>query len=223
MPLHALGYQLRHHSQRPRSHAVRIIPRTELKSERPGNHLANRRALFQHRPLAALSRQSRRRRRRRRAHRNHRLRSSTATANPFPTRIIEIWQANSHGKYAHPEDVQDKPLETGFSGYGRIPTDEDGRFRFTTIKPGRVPGPDSPTASAAPSHLRVHARPAAPPGHPHVFSGRSHQRRRLRSRLGRARAPRHADRQKGGEPPRRPRMEHRPPRPERNRLLRLLT
>src|SRR5277367_6314799 len=40
------------------------------------------------------------------------------------------------------EDVQDKPVEAGFQGHGRIPTDEDGKFRFTTIKPGAVPGPD---------------------------------------------------------------------------------
>ena len=40
------------------------------------------------------------------------------------------------------ENVQDKPAEAGFQGYGRIPTDEDGIFRFTTIKPGAVPGPD---------------------------------------------------------------------------------
>ena len=63
---------------------------------------------------------------------------------PIPDGIIEIWQANGHGKYAHPDDTQDKPLEKGFTGYGRIPTDEQGRFRFTTIKPGQVPGPDGP-------------------------------------------------------------------------------
>jgi protocatechuate 3,4-dioxygenase, alpha subunit len=55
--------------------------------------------------------------------------------------LIEIWQANVHGKYAHPEDQQDKPLQPGFKGFGRVPTDEKGAFRFTTIKPGRVPGP----------------------------------------------------------------------------------
>jgi protocatechuate 3,4-dioxygenase alpha subunit len=59
-----------------------------------------------------------------------------------PDAIVELWQANSHGKYAHPEDTQDKPVESGFQGYGRIPTDEDGKFRFTTIRPGAVPGPD---------------------------------------------------------------------------------
>ena len=55
--------------------------------------------------------------------------------------LIEVWQANAAGKYAHPEDRQDKPLEKGWRGFGRIPTDAKGGFRFTTIKPGRVPGP----------------------------------------------------------------------------------
>jgi protocatechuate 3,4-dioxygenase alpha subunit len=59
-----------------------------------------------------------------------------------PDALLEIWQANSQGKYAHPEDTQDKPIEPGFQGYGRIPTDENGKFSFTTIKPGLVPGPD---------------------------------------------------------------------------------
>jgi protocatechuate 3,4-dioxygenase alpha subunit len=59
---------------------------------------------------------------------------------PIPDAILEIWQANRHGKYAHPEDTQAKPLEAGFRGYGRVPTDDLGRFRFTTIKPGPVPG-----------------------------------------------------------------------------------
>ena len=62
--------------------------------------------------------------------------------NPVVDALFEIWQANSHGKYAHPEDNQNKPLEAGFQGYGRIPVDESGRFAFTTIKPGAVPGPD---------------------------------------------------------------------------------
>ena len=53
--------------------------------------------------------------------------------------VVEIWQANAHGRYAHPEDKQDKPLEPGFKGFGRVATDIDGRFAFTTIKPGRVP------------------------------------------------------------------------------------
>ena len=61
--------------------------------------------------------------------------------------MIEIWQANAHGKYAHPQDKQKKPLERGFRGFGRVPTDAKGGFRFSTIKPGRVPGPgDEPQA-----------------------------------------------------------------------------
>ncbi|HYL61328.1 MAG TPA: protocatechuate 3,4-dioxygenase subunit alpha [Candidatus Methylomirabilis sp.] len=59
-----------------------------------------------------------------------------------PDAVLELWQANANGKYAHPEDMQDKPIERQFSGFGRVPTSEDGSFRFTTIKPGRVPGPD---------------------------------------------------------------------------------
>lgn len=60
---------------------------------------------------------------------------------PVNDALIEIWQANAHGKYAHPDDVQDKPLESGFRGFGRIATDDNGEFRFVTIKPARVPGP----------------------------------------------------------------------------------
>jgi protocatechuate 3,4-dioxygenase alpha subunit len=62
--------------------------------------------------------------------------------NPVPDGIVEIWQANSQGKYAHPDDSREKPAEADFTGYGRVPTDSAGRFRFTTIKPGRVPGPN---------------------------------------------------------------------------------
>jgi protocatechuate 3,4-dioxygenase alpha subunit len=55
--------------------------------------------------------------------------------------MIEIWQANPAGKYAHPEDTQKKPLAPGFKGFGRIPTSARGAFRFSTVKPGSVPGP----------------------------------------------------------------------------------
>jgi protocatechuate 3,4-dioxygenase alpha subunit len=61
---------------------------------------------------------------------------------PIPDAVIEVWQANAEGKYVHPADTQDKPRERGFHGFGRIPTGEDGTFRFTTVKPGSVPGPD---------------------------------------------------------------------------------
>ncbi|HKE09179.1 MAG TPA: protocatechuate 3,4-dioxygenase subunit alpha [Candidatus Acidoferrum sp.] len=56
--------------------------------------------------------------------------------------VLEFWQANAQGKYAHPDDRPHKSEEPGFTGFGRVPTAEDGNFRFTTIKPGGVPGPD---------------------------------------------------------------------------------
>jgi protocatechuate 3,4-dioxygenase alpha subunit len=60
---------------------------------------------------------------------------------PVNDALLEIWQADAHGKYAHPDDAQTKPLETGFKGFGRIATGDNGEFRFVTIKPARVPGP----------------------------------------------------------------------------------
>jgi protocatechuate 3,4-dioxygenase alpha subunit len=57
--------------------------------------------------------------------------------------LVEIWQANAAGRYAHPEDTrQDLPLEDGFTGFGRCATDSEGRFEFLTVKPGPVPGPN---------------------------------------------------------------------------------
>jgi protocatechuate 3,4-dioxygenase alpha subunit len=60
---------------------------------------------------------------------------------PVPDALIEIWQANAHGRYYHPADDRDLPLEPSFSGFGRAGTDEDGRFWFETVRPGPVPGP----------------------------------------------------------------------------------
>jgi protocatechuate 3,4-dioxygenase alpha subunit len=71
---------------------------------------------------------------------------------PVNDAAVEIWQANSQGRYASPEDARSEPLERGFRGYGRSLTDDGGAFRFRTIKPGRVPGPDG--RSQAP-HLLV--------------------------------------------------------------------
>jgi protocatechuate 3,4-dioxygenase alpha subunit len=56
--------------------------------------------------------------------------------------LLELWQANAQGKYDHPEDTQDRPLEAGFHGYGRVATDGEGRFAFRSVKPGAVPAPD---------------------------------------------------------------------------------
>jgi protocatechuate 3,4-dioxygenase alpha subunit len=78
---------------------------------------------------------------------------------PVPDGVIEIWQADAQGKYAHQENSQElesiqnnDPQKKEFAqahegrgvfrGFGRVPTQADGSFRFKTIKPGRVPAPD---------------------------------------------------------------------------------
>jgi protocatechuate 3,4-dioxygenase alpha subunit len=65
-----------------------------------------------------------------------------ADGTPVNDAMIEVWQANALGRYAHPEDARDLALDPRFSGFGRVFTDAEGRFRFHTIKPGGVPGPD---------------------------------------------------------------------------------
>jgi protocatechuate 3,4-dioxygenase beta subunit len=52
---------------------------------------------------------------------------------------VEIWQANAAGRYVHALDTHPAPLDPNFSGAGRTLTDEDGRWRFITIQPGRYP------------------------------------------------------------------------------------
>ncbi|MGB8542693.1 MAG: protocatechuate 3,4-dioxygenase subunit alpha [Candidatus Acidiferrales bacterium] len=77
---------------------------------------------------------------------------------PVPDGLVETWQANAQGKYAHPEDKQDKSLEAGFTGYGRVMTDNNGKFQFTTIKPGQVPAPNGKTPQAPHIAVSVFAR-----------------------------------------------------------------
>ncbi len=62
----------------------------------------------------------------------------------LPDGMIEIWQADADGRYAHPHDPRSGQAEDArsASGFGRLPTDADGAFRFTTVKPGRVRAPD---------------------------------------------------------------------------------
>jgi protocatechuate 3,4-dioxygenase beta subunit len=58
---------------------------------------------------------------------------------PIPETLVEIWQANATGRYAHAVDTHDAPLDPNFSGAGRTVTDADGYYRFLTIKPGHYP------------------------------------------------------------------------------------
>ena len=56
-----------------------------------------------------------------------------------PDSLIEIWQANAAGRYAHADDTHDAPLDENFSGAGRTLTDAAGCYRFVTVKPGAYP------------------------------------------------------------------------------------
>ncbi|MEV5592379.1 protocatechuate 3,4-dioxygenase subunit beta [Streptomyces sp. NPDC052496] len=58
---------------------------------------------------------------------------------PVPHQLLELWQANAAGRYAHQGDQHDAPLDPHFTGAGRALTDADGRYTFTTIKPGPYP------------------------------------------------------------------------------------
>jgi protocatechuate 3,4-dioxygenase alpha subunit len=54
--------------------------------------------------------------------------------------LLEIWQANPAGRYNHPDDTRDVPLESSFTGFARAASDfQTGAYRFETVKPGRVP------------------------------------------------------------------------------------
>lgn len=59
---------------------------------------------------------------------------------PVGDAMIELWQADASGVYAHPEDPRHGEADGQFLGFGRTATDDEGAFSFVTLKPGRVPG-----------------------------------------------------------------------------------
>jgi protocatechuate 3,4-dioxygenase alpha subunit len=59
---------------------------------------------------------------------------------PVDDAMVEIWQANADGRYDHPDDLQEKLIDPHFHGFGRAATDQQGRFRFDTVKPGPASG-----------------------------------------------------------------------------------
>ena len=71
---------------------------------------------------------------------------------PVPSTLVEIWQANAAGRYIHEVDRHPAPLDPNFSGAGRAVTDAEGRYRFTTIKPGAYPWRNHPNAWR-PAHI----------------------------------------------------------------------
>jgi protocatechuate 3,4-dioxygenase beta subunit len=70
----------------------------------------------------------------------------------LPGILVELWQCNAAGRYHHPVDDHDAPLDPYFRGGGRVLTDAEGRYRFTTIKPGAYPWRNHPNAWR-PAHI----------------------------------------------------------------------
>jgi protocatechuate 3,4-dioxygenase beta subunit len=71
---------------------------------------------------------------------------------PVRRQLVEIWQANAAGRYAHPVDQHPAPLDPHFTGAGRCLTDDDGHYRFVTVKPGAYPWGNHPNAWR-PAHI----------------------------------------------------------------------
>ncbi len=61
------------------------------------------------------------------------------TGRPVPNALIEVWQANAAGRYFHSVEQHDAPLDPNFTGTGRCMTDQNGEYKFTSIKPGAYP------------------------------------------------------------------------------------
>ncbi|XZE19042.1 hypothetical protein SH449x_004352 [Pirellulaceae bacterium SH449] len=60
--------------------------------------------------------------------------------NSLGNSIVEVWQACETGRYNHPDDKNDRPMDPNFQYWGRVQTGESGEFRFKTILPGKYPG-----------------------------------------------------------------------------------
>jgi protocatechuate 3,4-dioxygenase beta subunit len=69
-----------------------------------------------------------------------------------PNTLVEIWQCNAAGRYIHQSDQHPAPLDPNFTGTGRVVTDENGRYEFTTVKPGAYPWRNHPNAWR-PAHI----------------------------------------------------------------------
>lgn len=72
----------------------------------------------------------------------------------IPDTLVEIWQANAAGRYTHIVDQHEAPLDPNFTGAGRVVTDAEGRYQFTTIKPGAYPWLNHPNAWR-PAHIHL--------------------------------------------------------------------
>ncbi len=79
----------------------------------------------------------------------------TPDGKPVAGADIEVWQANSFGRYAHPADTNPAPLDPNFEGFGAVTTDPDGRYQFKTIKPLHYPVTPS---RIRPAHIHFDVR-----------------------------------------------------------------
>ena len=92
-----------------------------------------------------------------------------ADGRPVRRSLIEIWQTNASGRYHHPADNHDAPLDPNFHGIGRTLTDDDGWYRFVTVKPGAYPWQNHPYAWR-PAHVHfVVSAPGYEPVTTHLF------------------------------------------------------
>lgn len=81
----------------------------------------------------------------------------TPDGKAVPHAVLEVWQANHHGRYAHPADTNTAPLDPNFQGYALVRADAQGRYKLRTIKPGMYPA--SPSSTRAPHiHFDVRGR-----------------------------------------------------------------
>ncbi len=116
---------------------------------------------------------------------------------PVSDAMIEIWQADAAGRYAHPADKQ-RP-NAKFTGFGRAGTDAEGRFSFRTIKPGAVAGPDGKPQAP---HILVAVFARGLPRHAYTriyFSDEAGNCGRSDPCAGPARSPQYVDRATRGK------------------------
>jgi protocatechuate 3,4-dioxygenase, beta subunit len=82
-----------------------------------------------------------------------------ADGRPVANTLVEVWQANSAGRYKHEGDRHPAPLDPNFTGVGRCLTDAEGRYRFVTVRPGAYPWRNHPNAwRAAHIHFSLFGR-----------------------------------------------------------------
>lgn len=81
------------------------------------------------------------------------------TGQPIPEAVVEIWQANTHGRYSHERDAGNpRPLDPNFQGWAQVTTGAQGAYSFKTIKPGAYPGNNRGWMRPPHIHFRIACR-----------------------------------------------------------------